>query len=352
LVGAGHISDEQLTATLEQQRSMDERRRIGELLIDSGLIDRETMRAYVREQIADSVAVTLSWLGGSWAFHADEEIAEDIPLDESVENLLMEGARRLEEWEVVQRRLGSIDAIVDFVPSGGTAELQLTADEWSMLTRIDGMSSVREIAGDAGYSEFAAARIIYGLLTAGVVTLIEDEEDEEVYELEEDLDLSAFTDLTDDVTVPTPEAQPSAEGAATPEGADAAAAELADLLGDLDLPATPAPAAAEVPDVTAPDIAAPGVPADDRTEEERPAAAASGATDAASGDRGVDRNQLLREFAALDEDWGTSAPTPSPTQRGGDDGGKGDVPPPVRRPAPPPPEDKGKRGLFGRRRKD
>ncbi len=267
LVGAGQISEDQLAATLEHQRAMDGRRRIGELLIDSGLIDRETMRTYVREQSADSVALTLGWVDGEWAFDAGAEIDEDVPLDESVENLLMEGARRLEEWEVVQRGLGSVDAVVDFVPSGGTAELSLTPDEWSMLTRIDGVSTVREIACDAGYSEFGAARIIYGLLTAGVVRVVD----------EDDADTTAE---------PAAEAEPAA---GLPE---------------------------------------PG--------------------------RDVDRNELLREFAALDDDWGIAAPpsTPSaPRSDGAQPAGSPPAPPPVRRPAPPP-EEKSKRGLFGRRKKD
>ena len=174
LVGAGHISEAELAATLEHQQSLLEARRIGELLIEQGLIDRETMRAFVREQSTDSVAVAMGWQTGTWLFADGEEVPEDVPLDMSVENLLMEGSRRLEEWEVIQARIGSLDAIVDFVPAGDAAELALTPDEWAMLTRIDGQSSIAEIAEASGYSEFEAGRIIFGLLTAGVVSLVDD----------------------------------------------------------------------------------------------------------------------------------------------------------------------------------
>lgn len=299
LVGAGHISEQQLRDTLDRQRQLPERRRIGELLTESGLIDRDTMRTYVQEQIADSVAVALSWTDGTFSFAEGEEIGEDIPLDVSVENLLMEGARRLEEWNIIQRRLGSLDAVVDFVPSGGTAELSLTPDEWSMLTRIDGTSSVRDIAEESGYGEFEAARIIYGLLTTGVVSLLGRDDEE-----------------------PGPHSQVD---------------DLTELLTDADAgPSTPA------------DDAAPPPP--DPTDE---------LLDAREGDREedeakrVDRNSLLREFAALDDDWGTSVP-PLPAPGSEPEAPAEPPPPPPRpsRPAPPPEREKPKRGLFGRRKKD
>jgi hypothetical protein len=126
LVGAGHINDEELASTLEHQRTLAEPRRIGELLIEQGLIDRETMRSFVREQSTDSVAVTLGWQHGTWGFSEGEEVPEDVPLDMSVENLVMEGARRLGEWEVIQARIGSVDAVPDFTPRNDTAELALT----------------------------------------------------------------------------------------------------------------------------------------------------------------------------------------------------------------------------------
>lgn len=282
LVGAGHISEDQLTETLELQRSLSTPRRIGELLIERGLIDREMMRSYVREQIADSVAVALSWTAGTWAFSEDEQVAEDVPLDMSVENLLMEGARRLEEWEIIQARIGSVDAVVDFVSSGNQAELSLTPDEWAMLTRIDGASSIREIALSAGYGQFEAARIIYGLLTAGVVSLVEVDESELDY-------------LEDD------------EGE-TPSPVD-----------ELDLSAP----AAVPPAPTAP----------------------AGQTPPVGPARDINRNELLREFAALDEE-DAPAEQPAPQQA------TPPKPPPPRPQRPQEEEKKERRGLFSRLRKD
>ena len=290
LVGAGHITEEQLAATLAYQRSLPQPRRIGELLIERGMIDRETMRTYVRDQIADSVAAALSWASGEWRFSPGEQVSEDVPLDMSVADLLMEGARRLEEFEIIRARLGSMDAIVDFSPEG-QADLSLTPDEWSMLTHIDGRSTVAEIAGDAGYGQFEAARIIYGLLTAGVVSLIDDGLGYDEDQAEED-------------------------GAAEPSGRAEAPDPFAELAGLREADAEPSDAG---------------------TREEARQATSD-----------VDRSGLLREFAELgdeesDEDEDTVAiprPPPPPQRKT------------TTRPLPPPtPERPEKKGLFGRFKK-
>jgi hypothetical protein len=171
LIGAGHITAEQLEAALQTQSSMSQAPRIGELLISSGLIDRETMREYVSDQTIDSVAAMLGWTDGQWVFEPGEEVAEDVALDMSTENLLMDAARRLEEFEVILAQLGSLDAIVDFAGKG-QAELALQPDEWAMLTGIDGSTSVRDLAEGAGYSQLETARIVYGLLTTGIVQVV------------------------------------------------------------------------------------------------------------------------------------------------------------------------------------
>ncbi|QBI20249.1 DUF4388 domain-containing protein [Egibacter rhizosphaerae] len=173
LTGAGLLTQHQLDDALAMQRGLRERRRLGELLVEQGHIDRRTLREYVVDQITDSVSALLAWREGWWAFDPGVETHEDMALDTSVENLLMEATRRCEEWQVIRDALGSLDSVVDFVPRESGAELALTPDEWSLLTRIDGSATVAEIAEEAGYGQVETARIVYGLVTAGVVQVVD-----------------------------------------------------------------------------------------------------------------------------------------------------------------------------------
>lgn len=173
LVTAHLISEEQLTAALEHQRDDPGAPRLGQVLLQLEMIDAATLREVVLEQTVDSIAVAIGWPDSTWRMVPDEACDEDVTLNASVENALMEASRRLDEWHAIVAALGSLAARVDVAPSQA-ANLELTADEWTMLTHIDGRHSVGELAAETGVSDFHAARIVYGLLATGVVRLLDE----------------------------------------------------------------------------------------------------------------------------------------------------------------------------------
>lgn len=175
LVGGEHITPEQLTTALDYQRQHAADSRLGDVLVQLGLLQRDVLRRVVRDQILDSLTAMISWDAGVWRFVEGESVPEDVPLGLGVQDALMEASRRLGELSVITTQLGSLDAVVDFRTGGNESQLSLKPDEWAMLTQIDGHATVAEIAHRAGYGQLEAARIVYGLLAAGVVTLVPDE---------------------------------------------------------------------------------------------------------------------------------------------------------------------------------
>lgn len=263
LVGGGHLTPEQLEGVLENQRDDPERRRLGELLIDRGLVERDVVRRVVRAQSIDSVAVALGLVEGEWQFEDGAEASTDTPLGLDVANALVEGARRLGQWEAIRASFGSLDVVVDLAADHEVTNLQLMPDEWSLLTHIDGRSTVAEIAEYAGYGQFETARIIYGLHSAGIVKVLRD-------------------------SSPAPPPEP-----ATPEDAEPAAPP-AEGEGEIDAirrelmrlgVGTAEPAGADEP-------------ADDSREDTDTAAAPAEDRDS---DPAVDREALLREISLLDD---------------------------------------------------
>lgn len=174
LVGGGHLTAEDRDRALQLQASDSPDERLGDLLVSEGMVDREVLRQVIREQISDSIAVALARSKGEWRFVPEEAVPEDVPLGLGMQDTLMEAARRLGQLEVIRARLGGLDAVVDFGAGSKEMRLALKPDEWAMLTHIDGYNSVKEIAEMAGYGELEAARIIYGLLSAGVVHVVGD----------------------------------------------------------------------------------------------------------------------------------------------------------------------------------
>lgn len=173
LVESGDLTAEQLEQALAAQLQRAPSPRLGDLLVQVGLVSRQVLRTAIREQALDAIAVPIGWITGTWAFEDGAAVAEDIPLGLGVQDALMEAARRLGHTEVVQQHMGSPDTVVDFTATGAESRLSLRPDEWAMLTHIDGHRTVGEIAERAGCTPVEANRTLFGLLAAGVLVRVD-----------------------------------------------------------------------------------------------------------------------------------------------------------------------------------
>jgi len=176
LVQAGRVTDGELRAALEIRASLNEAKRVGEILVSMGAISQRELERQVRRQIEAVVFELLSWSEGYFSF---EEGTPPVAVPEAgggltAEALLMEAARRIDEWARMADRVPSADVVPALFEADGdnTAALDLRPHEWQVLAAVDGATSVRSIAAAVGLNEFEAARVIYGLLSTGVVTIM------------------------------------------------------------------------------------------------------------------------------------------------------------------------------------
>lgn len=178
LVRAGKLTEADVDkARNEQERHAAEgrRRRIGELLVESGAITQKELDRQVRIQIEAVVFELMSWREGFFSF--EEGGLGDVPADAtmrlSTESLLMEGARRIDEWSRIADKvphLGVIPVLAQ-VDDDHPTLLDLLPNEWEVLSVIDGTRDLRAIAQLLARSEFDIAKIAYGLVSTGVVDL-------------------------------------------------------------------------------------------------------------------------------------------------------------------------------------
>ena len=177
LIKAGAISRAQLKQALSAQKKSSDGERLGRILLEQGHIDRETLEQAVREQIEDSAFTFFSWSDGEFEFGADESPQEeDILVEMNVENVIMEGCRRIDEWELIFEHLGSLERVPhlacgDHVEDEGT--LTLTAEEWRVVVHVDGRADINTILHDCGLDRFHGAKVIYSLFSSGLITVSE-----------------------------------------------------------------------------------------------------------------------------------------------------------------------------------
>lgn len=111
------------------------------------------------------------WSSGLFSFTPGEE-SDQVTIQKSNANLMMEAARRLDEWRVLSRKIPSLDRIPYFVPRGrGQDQVTLSPHEWILVTRIDGRRSIDEIAAQLQWAAFDVSKLLFGMITSGLVAL-------------------------------------------------------------------------------------------------------------------------------------------------------------------------------------
>jgi hypothetical protein len=137
-------------------------------------------------QITDAVAGKLGgeyavyemagWHKGQFIFTAGIE-SERVTVNKSNTSLMMEAARRLDEWRVLQRKIASMDLVPYFLPrEPGHDQITLSPQEWAIVTKIDGQLSIAKLEDVTGLPAFDVCKVLYGLVTSGLIALRSTEE--------------------------------------------------------------------------------------------------------------------------------------------------------------------------------
>src|SRR5689334_18078106 len=170
---AGKVNDADLAVAFALETRNGEG--LGDRLVRAGVITQRELERQLRLAIESVVFELLSWQEGFFSF--EERAVADVPLDAririSTESLLMEGARRIDEWSRIADKVPSLGVVPVLAPveDDRASVLDLLPHEWEVLMMIDGAQDLRAIAGSLGRSEFEIAKIAYGLLSTGVVVL-------------------------------------------------------------------------------------------------------------------------------------------------------------------------------------
>ena len=150
-VKGGAITKTQLEAAIAAQAAHTDKR-LGELLIAQGAITREQLHDRIRLQIEEAVYYLFTWTSGTFNFEAGvRPEREDFLVRISPEYLLLEGARRVDEWSLVEKKIPSFDLIfsVDQKHIGESAP-ELSPEQKQLLPLVDGTRDVRQLVDEIG----------------------------------------------------------------------------------------------------------------------------------------------------------------------------------------------------------
>jgi len=171
---AGKITAEQSRVVRDRSETSADKE-LGLLLINAGYVTQDDIVQSVRAHTLDVVYLLFTWTDGSFRFEPNRlpsEGAITVPIN--LENIIMEGSRRVREYEMLQSELPHLDMALRFTerPDAKLRDINLTVEEWRVISFINPRNTMRQIAKANSMSDFKIRRIVYGLLSAGLVELV------------------------------------------------------------------------------------------------------------------------------------------------------------------------------------
>jgi hypothetical protein len=181
LLRAGYLTDEQLARVLAVQR--ETRQRLGFLLVREGLVEPTELREALRLQISRIVYSAFRWPDGR--FHFTQEGTVDYDADHmapvSTETVLMEAAQIVDEWPLLEKKVGPLTTVYRRAPGverlnlvihqKNTPEgtLSVSRSEAETWRWIDGRRSVGDIMELAFLSDFEVMKGTVDLLSRHLI---------------------------------------------------------------------------------------------------------------------------------------------------------------------------------------
>ena len=188
LLRAGKVTERHIAEARHLQQSTPGMP-LGEILVEMGAVSVDDVKRQLRFQIEEAIYGLIQWKDGYFRFEEQPNPGNGrVGVRVPTESLLMEAARRVDEWSTLESRIPNMAVIPALVSDTADAPaLDLHPNEWEVLAEIDGARSLKDISAALGRSEFTVAKIVYGLVTTGVVEIVEERPDEAAAPMERPL---------------------------------------------------------------------------------------------------------------------------------------------------------------------
>jgi hypothetical protein len=198
LLKTGAVTKAELDAALKTQ--METLERLGHILLERTVISREELRKAVEQQILQIIYRVFRWQDGDYHFSQETSVDYDAELVTPLgsESILMEGARMLDEWPIIEKKIPHRGMIflasaaarqaevtleqeeenletfdMDLEPvaarSSGSGRVRISPTERDVLALVNGVNAVDDIVRRSPHGEFETCKALYTLLTRSLI---------------------------------------------------------------------------------------------------------------------------------------------------------------------------------------
>jgi hypothetical protein len=142
--------------------------------MDLGVVSRDDVIQVISQQMLETLYPFFSASRGSFNFDPDARPPEDdLTIAMELEAVILEGGRRTREAGRLQEVIPSLDIVPRLAPQQDAKmrSINLSVDQWKVISFINGRNTMKQIGDYAGLSEFLSRRVFQELVTASLVEL-------------------------------------------------------------------------------------------------------------------------------------------------------------------------------------
>ncbi len=169
LVSQGFINDDHLTRAVERQNV--EKTLLGKILVSDGAVTEEDLQRLLRLKAEESIYDIFTWENGEFRFLQDEMPEQTfIPLSLDLTGILMEGARRVDEWKRILEVVPDLAAVPVSVVDLENSDVQSGAQR--ILSLIDDNRSVEEIQEKTHSTAFFVCSVLFDQVSKSRIKIV------------------------------------------------------------------------------------------------------------------------------------------------------------------------------------
>jgi tetratricopeptide (TPR) repeat protein len=161
---------------LKVEKEMQRYDNLLECLEEEKIAPRNHVEHFLSSRVRECVYEIFKWEGGEYSFIEEQlDPARETFITLNTENLILEGARRIDEWSNIESKVPSEHSVFRICSENQDNQgMNLKPKEWEILSLIDGRRSVSEINDAVGEELFTTSKLIYGLVVMSVIELVEE----------------------------------------------------------------------------------------------------------------------------------------------------------------------------------
>lgn len=144
---------------------LEQGEKFGRVAVEEKILSEQELRDYLKIQVSEILYDSFNWEEGAFHFQDTVSLPEHaVTISVDLTNLIMEGARRIDEWDRCRQLLPDEKAVFRVVSVPEIQEkITLTLDEWKILFLIDGQRSLGSICEQSEEESLEVYRVVYGL---------------------------------------------------------------------------------------------------------------------------------------------------------------------------------------------